>query len=84
MAATSSKGIPYFVLIIVVAALGYEAYSGTALDLEQFIPILTAMGIGGAVLSGVKSAARVKQLIPQEIKDRIATEVRKVVSPPEK
>ena len=84
MAAVSSKGIPYFVLIIVVAALGYEAYSGTALDLEQFIPLLTAMGIGGAVLSGVKSAAKIKQIIPQDIKDRIATEVRKVIAPPAK
>ena len=68
MASNSSKALPFLVLIIAVGALGYEAYSGEALDLDAYVPILTAIGIGGAAKSAITKAAAVKKIMPAEIK----------------
>ena len=68
MASNSSKALPFLVLLIAVGALGYEAYSGEPLDLEAYVPILTAIGIGGAAKSAITKAAAVKKIMPAEIK----------------
>ena len=78
MASNSSKALPFVTLIIVVLALGYEAYSGTDVDLEAFLPLLMATGLGGAGLAAVKHAANAKKALPQSIKNQVKTEVDKI------
>ena len=79
MVSKSSKPLPYIVLFIVIAALGYEAYSGTSVDIEAYIPLLIAMGIGGAGLEAVRSAAKAKKAIPSEVESRIKTELKQKI-----
>ena len=78
MVSKSSKSLPFLVLAIVVLALGYEAYTGTAVDIESYIPVLIALGIGGASLEAVRSAARAKQAVPADLKSQIKKELAKI------
>ncbi len=79
MASKASKAIPYVVLVIVIGTLGYEAYTGDTLDLETYLPILIAMGVGGVPLAAIKKAVEVRKSIPTTMQDQIRDEIRKQV-----
>lgn len=58
MTKTSSRVIPFIVIAIVVAALWYEAENpGQRIDIESYMPILVALGVGGAAKSAIQRAA---------------------------
>ena len=78
MASNSSKAIPYLVLAIIACTIIAEGSLEIDIDLEVYIPVLAAMGVSGAALSAVKSAATARKLIPKDIQDLIRTEALKL------
>ncbi len=77
MASKSSKALPYIVLVIVIGTLAYEGYSGETLDLETYLPILIALGVGGIPLAAVKKAVEARKAIPKSLQDEIREEIKK-------
>ncbi len=71
----SSKTLPFIVLGILAVTLLAESYYDTDIDLESYLPLLVAIGIGGAAKSAIQKAAKAKNKLNQEIKDAIKTEV---------
>ena len=71
----SSKTLPFIVLGILAVTLLAESYYDTDIDLESYLPLLVAIGIGGAAKSAIQKAAKAKNELNQEIKDAIKTEV---------
>ena len=78
MSSKSSKILPYLILVILVATLSAETYLDTDIDLETYMPFLMAIGLGGAGLSVVKSAANAKKIMPEQIKESIKVEIDKL------
>ena len=60
MTAKSSRTLPFIVLGIVVVTLVAEEVLDTKIDLESYLPLLIAIGIGGAAKSAITKAAAVK------------------------
>ena len=71
MASKTSKSIPLLVLAILIVTLMAESYFEIDIDLESYIAVLIPLGITGAGLSAVKSAAEAKKQIPKEIIEEI-------------
>ena len=59
-----------------------ESFYDVDIDLEAYLPLLVAIGIGGAAKSAIQKAAKAKNELNQEIKDTIKTEVQKLKSGP--
>ncbi len=79
MASASSKSIPFIVLVIAVAAIGWEHYSGMEDVLESLLPILASMGVAGAAKSAIAKAAEVRKTIPKELENTIIKELEKKI-----
>ena len=60
MTAKSSRTLPFIVLSIVVLTLVTEAAYDIQIDLESYLPLLIAIGIGGAAKSAITRAATAK------------------------
>ena len=57
MTKASSRVIPFIVIAIVGLALLYEAETGKRVDIEAYMPVLVALGVGGAAKSAIQRAA---------------------------
>ena len=75
----SSKTLPFIVLGILVATLLAESFYETEIDLESYLPLLVAVGIGGAAKSAITRAARAKNEVTEEIKKNVIDEVVKKI-----
>ena len=60
MTAKSSRTIPFIVLGIVVVTLVAEEAFNMKINLEDYLPLLVALGIGGAAKSAIVKAAGAK------------------------
>lgn len=60
MTAKSSRTLPFIVLAIVVTTLIAEEVYAINIDLEAYLPLLVAIGIGGAAKSAITNAAVAK------------------------
>ena len=80
MASKYSKALPFLVLLIVISTIAAEVYYNTEIDLEEFIPVLTAIGVGGAAKSAIQHAAQVRKEIPQNIDDKIRQGLRRILT----
>ena len=60
MTSKSSKTLPFIVLGIVVVTIVAEQAYGINIDLESYLPLLVAIGIGGAAKSAITRAATAK------------------------
>ena len=63
MTSNSSRTLPFIVLSIVVVTLVIEEVYDTNIDLESYLPLLIAIGIGGAAKSAITKAAQAKNEI---------------------
>jgi len=63
----------------VAVTLVSEVYYDIEIDVEAFIPVLTAMGVSGAAIKIVKDASSAKKAIPQNIQDLIKKEIDSVL-----
>jgi len=78
MASNSSKAIPYVILAIVALSLVGEVYLDTTIDLESYLPLLVAMGLGGAGLSAVKKASEARKQLPKNIEDIVKAKIEEI------
>ena len=79
MTSTSSKSLPFIVLGIVFTLFVAEAWYDIDIDVEQFTPVLVAIGVGGAAKAAVEKAGAVRKAIPDNIKQIIRDEVDGVI-----
>jgi len=82
MTAKSSRALPFIVLAIVVLTLVAEEVYDTDIDLESYLPLLVAIGIGGAAKSAITKAAQVKTEVDklklvETIKEQLEKEKKK-------
>jgi len=63
---TTLKLMPIYVLLMVTATIGIEIYCECNVDLESYLPLLTAIGLGGIPLSIVKKSIEAKKEIDME------------------
>lgn len=77
MTTNTSKSIPFIVLAIVVGTLALETVYDIEINIEEVIPILTAMGVAGVPLAVAKKAFEARKAIPTSIEDRIKEEIDK-------
>lgn len=75
----TSKSIPFIVLAIVGLTLVAETYYEIEIDVEAFVPVLTAMGVGGAAIKIVQDASASKKAIPENVKDLVKDEIGKMI-----
>ena len=80
MVSQTSKTIPFIVLAIVGISLLADVAYDVDLDIEVFIPVLTAMGVGGAAIKIVENASAAKKSLPDNVKNIVKDEIKKVVS----
>ena len=80
MASNSSKAIPYVVLVILALTLVGEATFEIDIDLETYIPLLVAMGLGGAGLSAVKKASEARKQLPKEVESLVVSKLKDVLN----
>lgn len=71
-----NHSLPFIVLFIVGASIAIEAYTGTPIHLEQYMPVLIALGIGGAAKTAITRAAAVRKQLPADIGAQIRAAVR--------
>lgn len=64
--ATVTKLIPLYVIILVAITLGVEYYCNCNIDLESYVPMLTALGLGGIPLKVVRDAIAARKAIDTE------------------
>jgi hypothetical protein len=66
MSNQTTKLIPVFVIMLVMGTLGAETYCSCDIDLESYLPLLTALGLGGIPLSIIKKSIEAKKTIDLE------------------
>jgi len=73
MTSLTTKAIPFLVILLVAGTLAGEYACTCEIDLETYMPLLVAMGLGGIPLTIVRKAIEAKKAIDtakfqQEIK----------------
>ena len=66
MTSLTTKSIPFLVILLVAGTLAGEYACGCAIDLETYMPLLVAMGIGGIPLTIIKKSIEAKKAIDIE------------------
>ena len=79
MTSVSSRALPFIVMAILAGTIGLEAAYDIDIDLESYLPLLVAVGIGGAAKSAITKAAQARSTIPSNIEDKIKEEIRKII-----
>lgn len=79
MASKSSKAIPFIVLTMIGGVLTAEVVLDIQIDIEAWIPVLSAMGVAGPALSGFKKFAAARASIPKEVEDAYKDAVRRKI-----
>lgn len=74
----SSRTLPFIVLGILVATLLAESFYETEIDLEAYLPLLVAVGVGGAAKSAITRAAKAKNEMTEETKKYIDQAVKRL------
>lgn len=80
MASKSSKAIPFFVLFIVGGIILMEAVSGVKIDLEAYMPVLVALGLGGAAKSTITRVVEARKNVSPDVEAQIKKEVDKIIA----
>ena len=79
--AKKNHSLPFIVIALAVGMVAYEGYTDTELDVETIMPLLIAVGLGGAVKKTVEKAFAAKASLPSSVKEQIRNEVRKATTP---
>ena len=79
MASNSSKSLPFLVLAIVIGTMAAEVYYEIQIDLQEILPLLIIIGIGGAAKVAVEKAAEARKSLPKPIEDLVKKELEKLI-----
>ena len=82
--AKKNHSLPFIVIALAVGMVAYEGYTDTELDVETIMPLLIAVGLGGAVKKTVEKAFAAKASLPSSVKEQIRDEIRKAATPTHK
>ena len=82
--AKKNHSLPFIVLALAVGMVAYEGYAEVEIDVETIMPLLVAVGLGGAVKKTVEKAFAAKASLPSSVKEQIRDEVRKATTPTHK
>ena len=66
MTSLTTKAIPFLVILLVAGTLAVETSCECEIDLESYMPLLTAMGLAGVPYTVVKRAIDAKKAIDTE------------------
>ncbi len=73
-----NHSLPFIVLALAVGMVAYEGYADVEIDVETIMPLLVAVGIGGAAKKTIEKAFAAKASLPQFVKDQVRAEVEKL------
>ena len=79
MASTSSKLIPIGVLALIACTMFVEVAYDIHVNLEQYVPILGALSLGGVTKSVLTTAINTRKVIPENIEALVKAEIGKVL-----
>ena len=75
MTTTVSRFIPIIVLVLIGGTTAYEAYTGVSIDLEVWMPLLGALGLGGLGKSIVGKVKAGRDAMPPVVRQQIKAAV---------
>jgi len=75
----TTKLMPIIVLAIVIISLVAETAYNIEINLDEYMPILVALGVAGAAKVAIERAGQVKTKMPQNIKNLIDHETKEVL-----
>ena len=75
-----NHSLPFIVIAVAVGMVAYEGYAGVEIDVETVMPLLVAIGLGGAAKKTVEKVFATKDSLPAFVKEQIEAEVKKVTS----
>ena len=73
-----NHSLPFIVIAVAVIMVAYEGHTGVEIDVETIMPLLVAIGIGGAAKKAVEKAFATKDALPESFKNAIKAEVEKI------
>ena len=79
-----NQALPFIAIGIVGLVLLAEVAYDIEIDIEAYMPVLVAIGVGGAAKTAIERAGALKKAIPQEIQKIIKDEIRKNLPKDEK
>ena len=66
MTSNTTKAIPFLVILLVAGTLSVETACSCEIDLESYLPLLSAMGLGGVPYTLIKKSIEAKKAIDTE------------------
>jgi len=73
-----NQALPFIVLAVVGAALYAEVAFEIVIDFEAYIPVLTAIGVGGAAIKVAEKAGAMRKVLPGDMEKLIKDEIAKL------
>ena len=73
-----NHSLPFIVIAVAVIMVAYEGIEEVELDIETIMPLLVAIGIGGAAKKAVEKAFATKDALPESFKNAVKAEVEKL------
>ena len=73
-----NHSLPFIVIALAVIMVVIEGCTEFELDIQTVMPLLIAVGVGGAVKKTVENAFAAKDSLPKFVKEQIKTEVEKL------
>lgn len=79
MTSNSSKALPFLVLLIVIGSMWIEVQYNVLIDLQSMMPVLVAIGLGGAGLKAVERASNARKQLPSDIEKLIQERINEAI-----
>ena len=73
-----NHSLPFIAIAVAVGMVVYEGHANVELDIQTIMPLLVAVGVGGAVKKTVEKAFAAKATLPKSFKDAVKAEVEKL------
>ena len=75
-----NHSLPFIVIAVAVIMVVCEGIFPIELDIQTIMPLLVAIGIGGAAKKAVEKAFAAKDALPESFKNAVKAEVEKLSS----
>ncbi len=76
-----NQALPFIVLAIVGLTLYAEVTYEIEIDINEYIPVLTAIGVGGAAIKVAEKAGAMRKALPANIEKLIKDDITKLKNP---
>lgn len=73
-----NHSLPFIVIALAVSMVVIDGFTAAELDIQTIMPLLVAIGIGGAAKKTVEKAFAARDSLPKFVKEQIKTEVEKL------